>query len=114
MEKVCRGISDDECFKLAIEEYEAQQMDNRAIRQAQRKPLSQALLVLKWMHGYSGPRIRPSRTMSHNKELCKRWNNIMAETKRHFGCQTNEDINPELLGEMNLYAINLIMESELS
>lgn len=111
MSMICKGITEEECFKTAIEEYKMQLMDKKAISQAQRRPLWQALLVFKWLYGYGGPhRTRAGRTMQHDKELCAKWNKIVLAVKRKYLWWKNEDINPELLVEMNLYAISLMKE----
>lgn len=114
MERICKGVSEEECFKMAVEKYESQLMDKQAISQAKWRPLHQAMLVLKWLYGYGGPhRTRATRTMSHDKDLCEKWNKIVKLVKQHYSYQSNDEVNPELLGEMNLYAINLIMEKGL-
>ena len=48
--------------------------------------------------------------MQHNKELCETWDKIVMAVKKRYLCWTNEDVNPEILAEMNLYAIDLIKE----
>ena len=105
MDMICKGISEEECFRRAVEEYENQLMDKKAVSQAQRRPLWQALQVFKWLHGYGG-----KRTMQHDKELCETWDKIVMTVKKRYLYWTNEDVNPEILAEMNLYAIDLIKE----
>lgn len=107
MDMICKGISSDECFKRAVEEYEAQLMDKQAESQAKKQPLHQALLVFKRLiMGYR----RLNQTMQHDKEACRKWDTIKLNTMKHYLVWDIRDIPPEKLAEANLYAINLMKE----
>lgn len=88
-----------------IEEYQMRLDDEKACRQARTQPLRQALRVFKFLHGYG-----EKETMQHNKKICETWKRIVSKVNRRYMIFDRSDVNPELLGEMNLYAISLIKE----
>lgn len=106
MEMFCKGISENECFRMAIEEYELQLADKKAVTQARTQPLRQALRVFKWLRGYGG-----KWTIQHNKKDCDDWEAVKLQVMKRYRVWDIREIPPELLGEANLYAINLVMEA---
>ena len=103
MEMICVGISESECFKRAVEEYEMQLMDKRAEAQSKTQPLRQALHAYKFLHGYGG-----KATMAYNKEMVEEWELIKKKVMMHYLVWDLRDIPPEKLAEANLYAIDLL------
>lgn len=93
--------------KEDIEEYIARLDDAKAISLAKHRPFTQALKVYKFLLGYGG-----KQTMQHDEKTSMTWQKIVDQTKRKYLIFTNDDINPEQLGEINLYAIDL-MKDEL-
>lgn len=107
------GLPMERYDQLVIDEYEAKLADEKAIRQAQWRPLHQAMMVYKWLLGYGKPRLRCTRTIQHNEEAVKIWDRIQKEVCQKYNLEKLIEADPCKLIEMNQYAIELIKEAVL-